>query len=234
MRTTQISLRLKLLACQRFWDMCRRSRNLCPLYAELKDGIYKKLQQYLHAVSMITSEELTLSPDKIRSTNMPPIRLGLLGLNFGEHIATKILKNVDCLKVVGVCELDQAKLRRVAEGLGVKAYSELDAMLADPEIEAVAVFTGSPGRAKLISKILKQKRHVLTTKPFELELSEAASVLQEAQDQGIVVHLNSPGPEAADDIAIIQTWIKQHHLGRPIGFHARTSANYREKPNGSW
>jgi predicted dehydrogenase len=167
-------------------------------------------------------------------TQTKPIRLGLLGLNFGESIARKIAQSVDCLKVVAVCEIDQTKLHRVARGLGVKAYGELDGMLDDPEIEAVAVFSGSSGRARLISKILQRDRHVLTTKPFELEVAEAEQVLLEAQERRLVVHLNSPGPESPEDISTIQNWREQYDLGRPLAFHAKTWSNYREQPNSTW
>ena len=165
---------------------------------------------------------------------MAPVRLGLLGLNFGEKIALKIAESVDCLKIVGVCELDQAKLNRVANGLGVKAYGQLDAMLDDPEIEAIALFTGSAGRGKLVSKILQKGRHVLTTKPFELEVAEAERALKEAKERGLVVHMNSPAPLPSSDVATIQDWIEKYDLGRPLAFHAKTWSNYREQPNRTW
>ncbi len=180
---------------------------------------------------MSTESILSSVPESWRAN---PIRLGLLGLNFGEGIARRIAQSVDCLKVVAVCDLDQAKLQRVAGELGVKAYDDLDAMLADPEIEAVALFTGPAGRARLISKVLYTGRHVLTTKPFELDATEAERVLHQARERGLVVHLNAPAPEPAEDVAIIQNWMGQYDLGRPLAFHAKTWSNYREQPTGTW
>jgi predicted dehydrogenase len=65
-------------------------------------------------------------------------------------------------------------------------------------------------------------------------VSEAQSVLAEARDRKLVVHLNSPGPHRAQDTAAIASWIEAYDLGRPLAFQARTWASYREKPNGSW
>ncbi len=185
-------------------------------------------------MSPITSKETIPLPILKNSNRSAPIRLGLLGLNFGETIARRIVEGVDCLKVVAVCELDQPKLQRVAHELGAKAYGQLDAMLEDPEIEAVALFTGASGRAGLISRILHADRHVLTTKPFELEVAEAQRALRIAQTRGLVVHLNSPAPEPSEDVAIIRGWTHQYDLGRPLAFHAKTWANYREQPNSTW
>jgi predicted dehydrogenase len=81
---------------------------------------------------------------------------------------------------------------------------------------------------------LETGRHVLTTKPFELEVTEAELALREARERGLVIHLNSPGPEPADDVAIIRDWIEKYDLGRPLAFHAKTWANYRETPNSTW
>jgi predicted dehydrogenase len=59
-------------------------------------------------------------------------------------------------------------------------------------------------------------------------------VLQEAKSLGRVLHLNSPGPEAAADLAQIQRWEKEFNLGRPVGCRTEVWANYREKSDGSW
>ncbi len=167
-------------------------------------------------------------------TEKGPIRVGLLGLNFGAGVARQIAGGISCLDLRAVCDLDAEKSHRIGLELGVQAYRQFDAMLEDPEIEAIALFTGPSGRAKLISRIIESNRHVLTTKPFELDASEAERVLDEARSRGLIIHLNSPSPRPAEDVIAIENLVRQHDLGLPVGFRAETWTRYQEKPNGTW
>ncbi len=164
---------------------------------------------------------------------MEPICLGLLGLNFGEGIAKQLVKHGTMIRLKAVCDLDEARAKRVGETIGVEALT-LDAMLADPEIEAIGLFTGPVERMGLLDKILKSGRHVITTKPFGLESTSSEKVLRLAQEKGLTVHLNSPGPKWAYDQVTIERLREERELGRPVAFHAQTWAHYREKANGTW
>lgn len=168
------------------------------------------------------------------ATEKDAVRLVLLGLNFGNGIARHIKEAVPCLDLLGVCDQDQAKAEQIARDLNIKAYQSLESVLNDPTVEAVGLFTGPYKRANLISKILAAKKHLITTKPFELDLAQARNVLDEAEKNGLVIHLNSPAPTDSEDLTLIQDWVKTHKLGRPLCLHAQTWASYREKANGSW
>jgi predicted dehydrogenase len=163
-----------------------------------------------------------------------PVRLGVVGLNFGEGVVRHIQRVVPSLKLVSLCDQNHEKAARLAAELDLGKADHLDAMLEDPRVEAVAVFTGPMGRASLITRILQAGRHVITTKPFETELAAAARVLDEARERGLTVHLNSPTPTYSQDVAQIRAWVGEYQLGRPIAMQARTSARYFEKPTGTW
>ncbi len=163
-----------------------------------------------------------------------PIQIGVLGLNFGGGIARHIAKTVPCLNIRGVCDVNNDKCQQLATELGVKSYQKLNDMLLDDEIEAIAVFTGPVGRAKLISHILRADRHILTTKPFELDAADSSRVLEEAKKRGLIIQLNSPGPGPAQDIVTIHKWAKEYDLGRPVAFRAETWTRYHEQRNGTW
>jgi predicted dehydrogenase len=167
---------------------------------------------------------------------MDPMNIAVVGLNFGRHIVREITEGegAEHLRLAAVCDLREDVAQEVAREKGVKAYSELEEVLGDPDIPAVGLFTGPEGRADLIRRIIYAGKDVLTTKPFELDPDAALKVLREARELGRVVHLNSPAPLAPPDLAQIQAWVRQYELGRPVACRADVWVSYREKADGRW
>jgi predicted dehydrogenase len=162
------------------------------------------------------------------------IRIVIVGLNFGRHIVDDLAGGQPGVQLAGVCDLDRGKVEASAAQHGVRAYTSLDAVLADPSVDAVGLFTGPGGRGALIERCVAAGKHVMTTKPFELDADAGARALAAARAAGRVVHLNSPGPRPSDDLAIIARWRGEHDLGRLVAAQAEVWAHYREQADGSW
>ena len=168
---------------------------------------------------------------------MEKVKLGLVGLNYGESIIRReILSGIgkDYVRLVAVCDFDQAKAETYGLQYAVKVHADFDRLLADPDVDAVVLITPPFGRAELIRKCIRAGKHVMTTKPFELDPEEALNVLYEARKYGIVVHLNSPGPRPAMDIAKINEWREKYALGQPIAARWETYGRYYETADSSW
>lgn len=167
---------------------------------------------------------------------LSPLSIGIIGLNFGRHVIEqlKLSPAKDYFKLAAVCDIDAAKATRHAEANQVKAYTSIDALLADDSIAAIGLFTGPTGRAELLHRIIHAGKDVITTKPFENDPDAALKVLKEAQRIGRVIHLNSPGPTPPKDIAQILAWANEYQLGAPVGVRGDVWANYRETADGSW
>jgi len=164
---------------------------------------------------------------------MGPVSIVVVGLHFGR---TKVddLASVGSVRLVGVCDLDQELARTTAAETGVRHYPDLPSVLADPGVTAVGLFTGPVGRADLVRQAIRAGKHVMTTKPFELDPYAARDVLVEAGRLGRVVRLNSPPAVVPADLARIEEWRASLGLGRPVGAQAAVWASYRETPDGSW
>ncbi|MDF2649471.1 MAG: Oxidoreductase family protein NAD-binding Rossmann fold [Paenibacillus sp.] len=168
---------------------------------------------------------------------MSRIKIAVVGLNFGRHILEHQLsadKGKQYFEIAAVCDIDAEKSHKYAEKYGVKAYFDLDKLLQDREIEAIALITGPAGRAELISKIIAAGKHVMTTKPFETDADKALEILQQAKRAGRVVHMNSPSPVLPPDLRQVKDWMREYNLGQLIGCRCDVWANYREKADGKW
>ena len=167
---------------------------------------------------------------------MRKIPIAIVGLNFGHCIIEKLLQGPEgkYFHIAAICDLDRAKAETIARRLGCKAYTDLDLLLQDKEIPAIGLFTGPHGRAKLLQRIIRAGKDVMTTKPFELDPELAREVLQEARRRKRVIHLNSPSPLPSLDLEQIAQWREEFDLGRPIACRADAWASKHEKADGSW
>lgn len=165
-----------------------------------------------------------------------PIRLGLVGLNFGSTICRSLRAAPNLpVRLTKICDLDAAKAEARAAEFGVPYVTDLDRLLGDPEIDAIGLYTGPNGRAELLGKIIRAGKDVMTTKPFERDAAAAVAVLREAGALGRVVHLNSPNMRPYGEMAVIKDWIDSGAIGRPTVAQASTWVYYGATPaDGSW
>jgi predicted dehydrogenase len=168
---------------------------------------------------------------------MKKIKVGLVGLNFGARVAENQIRSglgEPYFELASVCDLDRAKCDRAAERYGVKACYAIDDLLADDDIPVIIDIAGPNGRGERITHMVEAGKHVMTTKPFELDSNQAEKALGRARELGRVVHLNSPCASLSDDFRQIEAWQEKYDLGRIIA--ARHECWYKnvEKADGGW
>lgn len=169
------------------------------------------------------------------SPRFEPVRIGIVGLNFGAQIVRRLMEGPArrWFTVAAVADLDPSRSAPVAARHHVRIATWED-LLADPMIEAIGLFTGPENRARLIHQAVRAGKHVLTTKPFELSVAAAHGVLEAADQLGRVVHLNSPSPTLSPELACIRRWQESFDLGRIVGLRAEAWVGYQESADGSW
>ena len=113
------------------------------------------------------------------------MKLGVVGLG---AIGSMHISNIRQGKVPGVeiaCVCDEKHIDPV-KFAGLKAYSNVDDMLKDPDVEAVLVATPSFNHFALASKALEAGKHVLIEKPIALTSFDAAKIVELARRQNKV------------------------------------------------
>ncbi len=178
-----------------------------------------------------TASQATTLPARLA-----PYRIGIVGLGFGQAILKLLAQKPanQFFSLAAVCDMRQAVLEEASDRWGVAGYASFDELLENDRIDVIGLFTQPTGRARLLRKIIRAGKDVLTTKPFELDAREARSVLDEARDLGRVIHLNSPSPIPTGDIRLIEQWRDEYDLGRPVGGRASVWASYQEAADGTW
>jgi predicted dehydrogenase len=117
---------------------------------------------------------------------MDEITVGVAGLGYwGPNLA----RNFDELaRLTWLCDLDRELLERQASRFPqARATSNLDEMLADPELQAVAIATPVPTHAALAAKALAAGKHVLVEKPPAMRAAEMDELVELAAERDLVL-----------------------------------------------
>ncbi|MFA6930293.1 MAG: Gfo/Idh/MocA family oxidoreductase [Lentisphaeria bacterium] len=84
--------------------------------------------------------------------------------------------------LVGATDVNAAR-QGAAEALGLKWYSDVDAILADPAIQAVFVATNNMSHASIAAKILKAGKPVIVEKPIATSVADAEMLTKLAAER---------------------------------------------------
>ncbi len=120
--------------------------------------------------------------------------LGLIGCGTitAEHL--KAYRNAN-LNVVALCDRhrEKAEERRQAFFPAANVYSDYRALLRDDRVEVVDIATHPSDRVELIRESLLARKHVLSQKPFVLDLDVGQSLIELSYRQNVLLAVNQNG-----------------------------------------
>jgi predicted dehydrogenase len=99
--------------------------------------------------------------------------------NFASHPATDLR---------WVCDRDLERAERVAgRTVGVRPTDDLDAVLDDPCVEAIAVATPASTHVDLALACIAAGKHLLMEKPLATTVADGVKIVEAAEDAGLVL-----------------------------------------------
>jgi predicted dehydrogenase len=115
-------------------------------------------------------------------------RIGVVGLGYwGPNIARNFASIQGC-ELVWCCDASRAALDQMAERFpGVRMTDDLDHLLSDPALDAVAVSTPVSTHAELTVRVLEAGKHCFVEKPLTQSVPDAQRAVQAARDSGRVL-----------------------------------------------
>ncbi|NWA59528.1 Gfo/Idh/MocA family oxidoreductase [Pantoea sp. B9002] len=123
--------------------------------------------------------------------HLKPVRVGLIGAGrMGSFHAENLAWRVPGAILAAVADPQPGAADALTNKLGVaKAYSDLHALLQDPEIEAVAIAAPARTHAEWVIAAAKAGKHVFCEKPMAVTLDEADRAIAAAKDAGVVLQV---------------------------------------------
>ncbi|MDY0745537.1 Gfo/Idh/MocA family oxidoreductase [Paucibacter sp. R3-3] len=153
-----------------------------------------------------------------------PLRVGIAGLGrLGARHAQALAYGTRHCTLVAACSPVAAERAYAAEHCGVQQlYENLDDMLANPDIDAVALVTPTSMHAGQTIAALRAGKHVFVEKPLALNVEDCEAVLKVAEQHlqqvamvGFVRRFD-PHYQAAQRV------IAQGEIGRPFIVNSQT------------
>ncbi len=115
---------------------------------------------------------------------MKKIKAGVIGTGHLGKIHTKLFKEVEQCEFIGIYDLDYERAKTVAVEFGVKAFKELDELLA--EVDAVDIVATTSAHYKVVKQAFEKHKHVFVEKPITAQIWEAEELVKEADDKKLV------------------------------------------------
>ncbi|SFC14885.1 Predicted dehydrogenase [Parapedobacter composti] len=113
-----------------------------------------------------------------------PLRLGILGLGEGRSTLAAALAS-PWIELVRICDINESLGRQRMKEFDFHAYTaNYQDLLDDPSIDAVAIYTPDQLHAAHVRSALEHGKHVVCTKPFIDDLSDALPLLRLAEQTG--------------------------------------------------
>ncbi len=116
---------------------------------------------------------------------MPKLKFGFVGAGMVSRYSAKNVASHEEATIVAAFDPSAKRLGELCDENDIpRRYADLDAFLADDELDAVYVAVPNKFHASIAKQVLKSGRHLLLDKPFALNYAEAKSVVDVAEASG--------------------------------------------------
>lgn len=106
------------------------------------------------------------------------IRFGILGCGVIANFHAEAINSLENAVLIGVTDNRPENAQNFAAKYHVKAYESYEAMLQDPEIDAVCICTPSCFHAPNAEQALLADKHVVLEKPMAIKLEDCKKIVQ--------------------------------------------------------
>ncbi len=118
---------------------------------------------------------------------MPPLRIGLIGANWGVKCHLPAWRAVPGAEVVAICTSRPETAARAAETYGIaRAFHDIHEMVNAPDIDLVDVGTRPVLRYEMMKAAFEAGRHVYAGVPFTATLEQAEELVALARERNII------------------------------------------------
>jgi len=193
-------------------------------------------------ICLLFYQKLTLIMEKFANDVIEDrkIRCALVGCGriFEKHLEA-LKAHAEDLLLVGVCDIDPAKLATAVASSGVRGFPNLDALLVESDADIVVLCTPSGLHAEQTVSIANAGRHVITEKPMATRWEDGKRMLQACDNAGVRLFVVKQN-RSNSTLQMLKSAVKKGRFGRIYlvnvnVFWSRSQEYYESAPwRGTW
>lgn len=111
-----------------------------------------------------------------------PLRVGIIGAGYIATWHAETIKALAGVTLVAICDMSAGAAEALAGGFGAKAYTDLDTMIAEANLDAVHILTPPDSHCALAVKCAAAGLHCFVEKPVGVSAKETATMVQAGHD----------------------------------------------------
>ena len=116
-----------------------------------------------------------------------PLGVGVVGAGGFARFLAGAVADLPDVRLVAVADSDPSRAADLATAVGARAVTRWEDLLADPEVDVVAIMTPPSSHATITRAALEAGRHVWCEKPLATDAAAAAAVYAAAERTGRVL-----------------------------------------------
>ncbi len=170
---------------------------------------------------------------------MKKVKVGIIGCGKVAHLHAAALEKLPEVNLTAAMSRTPERVQAFAETYGVRAYRDIDKMLADAGLDAVIICTPHPAHADPAIRAARAGAHILVEKPLAATLADCDAMIKAADKAGVKIGVISQR-RLYEPVQRVKRAIDAGRIGRPVlgSVHVlgwRDEAYYRSDPwRGSW
>ena len=112
------------------------------------------------------------------------LSVGMIGAGTIARSHLRAIETLDCIRPVAVMDVDADRAAEIAAECGARAFSRLEDLLEDPEVEAVHVCSPHNLHADQVVAAARAGKHVLVEKPMALRVADCDRMIEACEQAG--------------------------------------------------
>jgi predicted dehydrogenase len=146
---------------------------------------------------------------------MQELHFGVIGTGYMGKLEARLAQVVPGCYLAGLWNRTERTARELARELGCEHYPTVEAMLADPAVNAVIVATANNAHLEPVLAAAQAGKHIFLEKPMALTMAECRQMIAATRAAGITLMLGHP-QRFMDGIRVARKALLVGEIGEPV------------------